>query len=170
MDVAPEIQDRLKRVSDEFLKEMGRATLHWSLVEHYVNWTIGALLVVPLGQVIALIVPIRNFRQRLEIMTEVFKEAIRDADAVKDLIKIVGEIERLYAVRNKVAHYLWTVPDDVSTDTIRATIVKLKRNAELQFERSPITLDELRAASSEMFKVSERLGHLMKRFRPAPSR
>src|SRR3990167_9412116 len=110
MDLDPKIQERVKALSDIQLCEMGRVVVYWSVLENTVNGCLGTALGLTVGETLAVVTPIRNFRQRLSVLLHAFKEkhgSYRTEADITELLAIVKDVERLYSVRNRVAHGIW---------------------------------------------------------------
>lgn len=140
-------------IPDRYLTEIGRAVVEWSFLEDIVNLGISGLLKLSPAMGRKITLPIRNFRQRLQILKSL-TEATAKGDADKEAFKLTFKvIEDAYKERNHLAHAVWWAADEIDNRIIQ--IVK---------PGDPITdhsVESIRQASIKIRAASDALTNFL---------
>jgi len=160
VEVRTNVLARAAAINDDQLRAMGRVIVNWSVLENHVSIGIGTLLGATIGQVLALLVPVRSFRQRRDMLVHVFKETWPDKQAAfGELLSIMKTVDVQYAVRNRVAHGVWGIDDD--ENAVSSAQFNLKIKTENDWTVHKLSAAEMNTHAVNMLETATKLGKFL---------
>ena|SRR5437660_7946644 len=146
----------LVTVPDEYLVEIGKASVQWSLLESVLDLCMiklaGYTEVEPRA---AAIFAHMTFPVKLDVFAAMVDSILEDypqLDEYQDVLKPVREAQK---ARNRIAHGKWNYENGV------VTIAHLTARGKVKTSIEPITIDELKTAAYLIGKASIRVWKLV---------
>lgn len=101
-------------VPDAVLTEIGRAVVEWSFLEEIVNLGIAGMLKMDPKFSRRITGPIRNFRQRQQILRNLCEVSLKDKKDRERFKETFKAIDDAYTERNQLAHAVWWGLEDAN--------------------------------------------------------
>ena len=153
-------QDPLKIFLDifqEFLAPVGQLTIAFSIMEEALTWAIGSCLKISNDEAKAIESQILSIDARIKLFHSVGLMQTKDESLRAELKLIIGELERLNTLRNRVLHGFWN--NTATGGGKESSAAKVRYTTKNGFKQHVqyVAISEIRKGARDMIYLHHRI-------------